>query len=223
MDAWSAVEVVSSLLTTGSQERFLRISSRVPKDRTGGRRYRVTHVRVTVLIVMGSLLLAGQTMLAQDSGEISGRLGWLRSGGAEYQTGYIDLTAHVTDLLSMVGEFSASERSEDGFVALVPVTIDFKIYALTGGINLRLPVHPFFAPFGQVTVGRRYDRTSTWFAPAFRYIRTAESDAVINVSGGVSLADRYHPLGVRMQIGWMRNLEKPSNAFSLGIGALIRF
>ena len=180
-------------------------------------------MRVTVLIVIGSLLLAAQTMLAQDSGEISGRLGWLRSAGAEYQTGYIDLTAHVTDLLSIVGELSVSERSEDGSVGLVPVTIDFKIYAPTGGIKLRLPMHRHFVPFGQVTVGRRYDRTSAWFAPEFRYMSGSATDAVINVSGGVSLSDRYHPLGLRIQIGWMRNLEKQSNAFSWGIGALIRF
>jgi hypothetical protein len=180
-------------------------------------------MRVKVSIVMGVLLLAGRTMLAQDSGEISGRMGWLSSGGADYPTAYIDLTAHVTDRLSMVGGFSASERSEEGFVGLVPVTIDFRIYALTGGIKLRMPVHRHVAPFGQVTVGRRYDRSSTWLAPEFTYKRGSATDAVIDVSGGVSFSDRYHPLGLRMQIGWMRNLKKPSNAFSWGIGALIRF
>ena len=95
--------------------------------------------RVTALVI-GSLLLVTGTALAQDRGDISGGYRYLRSEGESVSKGfYVDVTGHLTNVFSIVGEVGGSYKSESETAFGITAEASGRIHTFAAGVKLSVP------------------------------------------------------------------------------------
>ena len=181
-------------------------------------------MRRMVTLVLGVLLVASGTALAQDRGDISAGYRFIRSDGVNFPKGwYFDVTGHVTDVVSIVGDVGGTYKSESATEGGVTFSADARIHTFMGGVKVRaLMVNPNVVPFGQILFGAGNAK----FTAGGGGLTLSESstDPVMNLSGGLDVSGG-RAVGVRAQVGWLRIFEDGdgSNAFQFSIGATIGF
>ena len=179
--------------------------------------------RVTTLVI-GSLLLATGTALAQDRGDVSGGYRYLRSEGESISKGfYVDVTGHLTNVFSIVGEVAGSYKSESETAFGITAEASGRIHTFAAGVKLRASmVSPNVVPFGQVLFGGGKASIEAK-ASGVTVFDESSTDPLMHVSGGVDV-NGNSPVGVRVQVGWLRVFEDDaSNLFTFSVGAKIRF
>lgn len=178
----------------------------------------------SAVLVIGVLLLASGTALAQDRGDVSGGYRFIRSEGVNYGKGwYFDVTGHVTDVVSLVGDVGGSYKSESETFAGIIVEADIKIHTFSGGLKVRASmVSPNVVPFGQVLFGVADARGEA--SGGGISISESVTDPMLNLSGGVDISGAS-PVGLRVQAGWVRVFAEGEgfNAFHLSVGAKFGF
>jgi len=181
-------------------------------------------MRRLVTFVIGAFLLASGTAVAQDKGDVSGGYRYLRSEGESISKGwYVDVTGHVTGMFSIVGEVGGSYKSESETFAGVTAEASGRIHTFAGGVKLRASkVSPNVVPFAQLLFG---GGTASIKAKAAGVTLLDESstDPLMHLGGGVDVSGKS-PIGVRVQVGWLRVFEEDaSNILTFSVGAKIGF
>ena len=174
-------------------------------------------------LLIGILLAASGTSFAQERGDISGGYRFLRTDGVNFGMGwYADVTGHVTDVLSVVGEVGGTYKSLSESVAGITVNADVKLHTFMGGAKFRVPVeNRSLVPFGQVLFGVGNARASA--SGGGINISESSTDGAMGLSGGVDVSGG-RTLGLRVQVGLLRDFsDEASNAFQFSIGARIGF
>jgi len=181
-------------------------------------------MRRAVSLVIGVLLLSCGTALAQDKGDVSGGYRYLRSEGESIKKGfYFDVTGHVTDMFSIVGEVGGSYLSDSETFGGVTAEATGKIHTFAAGVKLRASkVSPNSVPFGQILFGGGRASVEAKVA-AVTLLDESSSDPIMHLSGGVDVSGGG-PIGVRVQVGWLRVFEDDaSNIFTFSVGAKVGF
>jgi hypothetical protein len=181
-------------------------------------------MRRLATLVIAVLLLAGGTSFAQDRGDVSGGYRFMRSEGANFGKGwYFDVSGHVTEVVSIVGDVGGSYKSESETFSGITIEADAKVHTFAGGLKARAStVSPNVFPFAQVLFGVANARAEA--SGAGISLSESVTDPMLNLSGGVDVRGGGS-VGVRAQIGWWRIFaeEDGFNAFHIGIGATIGF
>lgn len=181
-------------------------------------------MRRRAALVIAVLLMAGGTAFAQDRGDISGGYRFMRSEGVNVGKGwYADVSGHLTDMVSIVGDVGGSYKGESESFAGVTIAADIKIHTFTGGLKVRASaVSPSVVPFGQVLFGVATAKTEA--SGGGISISESLTDPMLNLSGGVDVRGGA-PVGLRAQVGWWRIFSEGEafNAFHISIGATIGF
>ena len=179
------------------------------------------------LLVIGVLLISGGTALAQDKGDVSGGYRVLRAFGDEAETfgkgWYFDVTGHVTDMVSIVGDVGGSYKSESFTEAGTTFEGNLKIHTFQGGVKFRVPtMNPNIVPFAQVLGGGV--RSSFKFTAGSFSESDSATDGLLTLSGGVDVSGMAK-VGVRVQAGYFRVFEEGdgTNGFQFSIGAKVGF
>ena len=177
-----------------------------------------------VSLVIGVLLLSCGTALAQDKGDVSGGYRYLRSEGESIKKGfYFDVTGHLTNIFSIVGEVGGSYKSESETAFGVTAEANGSIHTFAAGVKLRASmVSPNVVPFGQVLFGGGKASTEAK-ALGVTVFDESSTDPIMHLSGGVDTS-AGGPIGVRVQVGWLRVFEDDaSNIFTFSVGAKVGF
>ena len=181
-------------------------------------------MRLAVLVI-GALLLSSGTVLAQDRGDVSGGYRYIRSDGVNFAKGwYFDVSGHVTDMFSVVGDVGGTYKTESETFAGITAEADLKVHTFMGGVRLRASMlTPRVVPFGQVLFGAGKASGSATVAGVTLFDESS-TDPVLNLGGGVDVSGGGK-VGVRVMAGYLRIFEEGegSNAFSLSVGAKIGF
>ena len=179
------------------------------------------------LLVIGVLLISGGTALAQDKGDVSGGYRVLRAFGDEAETfgkgWYFDVTGHVTDMVSIVGDVGGSYKSESFTEGGLSFEGSLKIHAFQGGVKFRVPtMNTNVTPFAQVLGGGV--RSSFKFEAGSISESDSSTDGILTISGGVDVSGMAK-IGVRVQAGYFRVFEagEGTNGFQFSIGAKVGF
>jgi hypothetical protein len=197
-------------------------------------------MRRIATLVVGVLLVACGTALAQDRAEVS--VGWrhLYIAGSDGEAGanvpkgwYADIAVPFTGRFLAVAEAAGHYESETAPPDLVPGvnitgTADAKIHTFLGGVRVRGGASPRVSPFAQVLFGVARASASAegnvtvgGTTVPFDFSES-ESEAALSVGGGVNVS--AGSLGVRIQAEWLKILADDSgNAFRVGIGLVIPF
>ena len=174
--------------------------------------------------VIAVLLMAGGTAFAQDRGDISGGYRFMRSEGVNFGKGwYVDVSGHMTDMVSIVGDVGGSYKSESESFAGVTITADARIHTFAGGLKVRASaVSPSVVPFGQVLFGVANAKAEA--SGGGISLSESVTDPMLNLSGGIDLRGSAS-VGLRAQVGWWRIFSEGEgfNAFHISIGATIGF
>ena len=174
--------------------------------------------RFSIVAIAVLLLMAGPAS-AQNKGDISAGYRFAQSEGVSYPAGwYADVTGHVNDLISIVGDVGGAYNSDSLGVG----EVTRRIHTFMGGVkvNARTKDDDVVA-FGQVLFGAANLRLST-SGTGVALLR-ATTDPILGASAGVDVEGDL-PVGLRFQIGWLRVFEDDaSNAFSFSVGAKFRF
>ena len=181
-------------------------------------------MRRVVSLVLGVLLLSCVTALAQDKGDISGGYRYLRSEGQSISKGwYVDVTGHLTPVVSIVGEVGGSYKTESETVAGFTAEGNGKVHTFAAGVKLRAAkVSPNAVPFAQILFGGGKASVEAKVA-GVTVLDDSSTDPLMHLSGGVDVSGSS-PIGVRVQAGWLRVFEDDaSNFFTLSVGAKIGF
>ena len=182
-------------------------------------------MRRLLLLVIGVLLISRGTALAQDQGDVSGGYRYFRSEGESLSKGwYVDVTGHLTKVLSIVGEVGGSYRSESETFGGITAEANVKVHTFAAGVKLRASkVSPNAVPFAQVLFGGGKASVAVK-AAGITAFDDSSTDPIMHVSGGVDVSGSGSPVGVRVQAGWLRVFEDDaSNIFSFSVGANIGF
>ena len=170
------------------------------------------------------LIMAGSTAFAQDRGDISGGYRFMRSEGVNFGKGwYADVSGHVTDMVSIVGDVGGSYKGESETFSGVTITADAKLHTFAGGLKVSASTaSPSVVPFGQVLFG--VANTKAEASGGGISISESVTDPMLNLSGGVDVRGGA-PVGLRAQVGWWRIFSEGEgfNAFHVSIGATIGF
>ena len=181
-------------------------------------------MRRLVLLVVGVLLLSCGAALAQDRGDVSGGYRYLRSEGESIKKGfYVDVTGHVTDMFSIVGEIGGSYLSESETFSGVTAEATGTLHTFAAGVKLKAStISPNLAPFAQILFGGGKASVEAKVS-GVTLLDESSSDPIMHLSGGVDISGGG-PVGVRVQVGWLRVFEDDaSNIFSFSVGAKIGF
>ena len=181
-------------------------------------------MRRVVSLVIGVLLLSSGTALAQDKGDVSGGYRYLRSEGEGISKGfYVDVTGHLTGMVSIVGEVGGSYLTESETFSGVTAEASGTIHTFATGVKLRASrVSPNAVPFAQLLFGAGRASVEAKVA-GITLLDESTSDPIMHLSGGVDVSGGG-PVGVRVQVGWLRVFEDDaSNIFTLSVGAKIGF
>jgi hypothetical protein len=178
--------------------------------------------------VIGVLILSSGTALAQDKGDVSGGYRYLRaSGDGESESfgkgWYFDVTGHVTDMVSIVGDVGGTYKSESITEGGVTFNGDIKIHSFQGGVKFRVPtMNTNIVPFVQVLGGGV--RSSFKFTAGSLSESDSSTDGIFTLSGGVDVSGMAK-VGVRVQAGYFRVFEEGegTNGFQFSVGAKIGF
>jgi len=174
--------------------------------------------------VIAVLLLSYGTALAQDRGDVSGGYRYLRSEGESISKGfYVDVTGHVTHMLSIVGEVGGSYLSESETIGGVTAKATGRIHTFAAGVKVRASkVGPNAVPFAQVLFGGGKASIVAKIAGVTLF-DDSSTDPIMHLGGGVDLSGGG-PVGVRVQVGWLRVFEDDaSNFFTFSVGAKVGF
>lgn len=172
---------------------------------------------------IGILLVSGGTAFAQDTGDVSGGYRFLRTDGENFGKGwYFDGAAHVTEIVSVVGEVAGTYKSISETFAGITVDADLKLHTFMGGARFRMPVEDMnLSPFGQILFGVGNARASA--SGGGISISESSSDGAMSISGGVDVSGKGR-LGLRAMVGWLRDFsDDASNAFTFSVGVRIGF
>ena len=179
--------------------------------------------RLTALVI-AVLVVAGDTAFAQDRGDVSGGYRFMRSEGVNFSKGwYGDVSGHVTDMVSIVGEVGGSYKGDSETLAGVTIAADVKLHTFAGGLKVRASaVSPAVIPFGQVLFGVANARAEA--SGGGISLSESVTDPLLSLSGGVDVRGGA-AVGLRAQVGWWRILAEGEglNAFHISIGATIGF
>jgi hypothetical protein len=181
-------------------------------------------MRRVVSLVIGVLLLSCGTALAQDRGDVSGGYRYLRSEGESISKGfYVDVTGHLTNTFSIVGEVGGSYKSESETAFGVTAEANGRIHTFAAGVKLRASmVRPNVVPFGQVLFGGGKASIEAK-ALGVTVFDESSTDPIMHLSGVVDVSGGG-PIGVRVQVGWLRVFEDDaSNIFTFSVGAKVGF
>ena len=181
-------------------------------------------MRRVVSLVLGVLLLSSATALAQDKGDVSGGYRYMRSEGEGISKGfYVDVTGHVTDMFSIVGEVGGSYLSQSETFSGVTAEASGKIHTFAAGVKLRASkVSPNVVPFAQVLFGGGKASVEAKVA-GITLLDESTSDPIMHFSGGADVSGGGR-VGIRVQAGWLRVFEDDaSNIFTFSVGAKIGF
>jgi hypothetical protein len=181
-------------------------------------------MRRVVSLVIWAVLLSSGAALAQDKGDVSGGYRYVRSGGEGIVKGfYFDVTGHVTDMFSIVGEVGGSYLSESETFSGVTAEASGKIHTFAAGVKLRGPkVSPNVVPFARILFGGGKASVEAKFE-GVTLLDESTSNPIVHLGGGVDVSGGG-PVGVRVQAGWLRLFEDDaSNIFTFSVGAKIGF
>jgi hypothetical protein len=178
--------------------------------------------------VIGVLILSSGTALAQDKGDVSGGYRYLRaSGDGESESfgkgWYFDVTGHVTDVVSIVGDVGGTYKSESLNESGLSFEGNLKIHSFQGGVKFRVPtMNTNIVPFVQVLGGGV--RSSFKFTAGSLSESDSSTDGIFTLSGGVDVSGMAK-VGVRVQAGYFRVFEEGegTNGFQFSVGAKIGF
>ena len=169
------------------------------------------------------LLLTGGTATAQSRGDVSGGYRFAQSEGVSYPAGwYADVTLHVNDLFSIVGDVGGAYKSDSLSAGSFTPNVDSSVHTFMGGVKVNVRTRDTdVVAFGQALVGAANLKLSTSGSGLALSRSTREpalgASAGVDVNGGI-------PVGLRFEIGWLRVFEaEASNAFTFSIGAKFRF
>jgi hypothetical protein len=178
-------------------------------------------------LAIGVLFLTGGRALAQDEGDVSGGYRFLRLTGDDAlninKGWYVDVTGHVTNVLSIVGDVGGSYRSESETVGGITASADVSVHTFMGGVKFRAStVSPKAIPFAQVLFGGARGKVNV--SGVGLDLSESSTDPIMNISGGVDVSGGA-PVGVRVQTGWARVFEdgRGTNVFQFSVGAKIGF
>jgi hypothetical protein len=184
-------------------------------------------MRRLAVLVIGTLLLTSGTVFAQDKGDISGGYRYLHAGGDESESfpkgWYFDVTGHLTDIVSIVGDVGGTYKSESETVGGVSIEGSLKIHTFQGGVKFRVPtMNPNVVPFAQVLGGGV--RSSFKLSGGGFNESDSATDGLLTLSGGVDVSGMAK-VGVRVQAGYFRVFEEGegTNGFQFSVGAKIGF
>jgi hypothetical protein len=176
------------------------------------------------LLVIGVLLISGGNALAQDKGDVSGGYRYLHADEESFGKGwYFDVTGHVTDMVSIVGDVGGTYKSESFTEGGLSFEGSLKIHTFQGGVKFRVPtMNTNLSPFVQVLGGGV--RSSFKFTAGSLSESDSESDGVLTFSGGVDL-NTMSTIGVRVQAGYFRVFSEGegTNGFQFSVGAKVGF
>ena len=176
------------------------------------------------LLVAGVLLLSGGTALAQDKGDVSGGYRYLHAEEESFGKGwYFDVTGHVTNMVSIVGDVGGTYKSESFTEGGLSFEGSLKIHTFQGGVKFRVPtMNPSVVPFAQVLGGGV--KSSFKFTAGSLSESDSESDGILTFSGGVDVSG-MSKVGVRVQVGYFRvfSEDEGTNGFQFSVGAKVGF
>jgi len=184
-------------------------------------------MRRLAVLVIGALLLTSGTVFAQDKGDISGGYRYLHAGGDESESfpkgWYFDVTGHLTDMVSIVGDVGGTYKSESFTEGGLSFEGNLKIHTFQGGVKFRVPtMNPNVVPFAQVLGGGV--KSSFKFTAGSLSESDSSTDGILTISGGVDVSGMAK-IGVRVQAGYFRVFEEGegTNGFQFSIGAKVGF
>jgi len=176
-------------------------------------------MRRTAVLVVSAVVLTCGTARAQNKGDISAGYRFAQSEGVSYPAGwYADVTGHMNDLISIVGDAGGEYNSDS--LGLGSVTR--RIYTFMGGVKVNVRTRDDdVVAFGQALFGAATLKLST--SGAGIALSRSTTDPALGVSAGVDVNGDL-PVGLRFQIGWLRVFEDAaSNVFAFSVGAKFRF
>jgi len=181
-------------------------------------------MRRLLLLAIGVLLIGTGTALAQDRGDVSGGYRYIHADEEDFGKGwYFDVTGHVTDMVSIVGDVGGTYRSDTETDGGVTFDTSLKIHTFQGGVKFRVPtMNPNVVPFAQVLGGGV--RSSFKFSGGGLSDSDSETDGLFTLSGGVDVSGMAK-VGVRVQAGYFRvfSEDEGTNGFQFSIGAKVGF
>jgi hypothetical protein len=185
-------------------------------------------MRRLAVLVMGVLLLTGGTVFAQDKGDVSGGYRYLRATDDGESEGfgkgwYFDVTGHLTNMVSVVGDIGGSYKSVSETDGGVTFTGDIKIHSFQGGVKFRASmVNPNVVPFAQVLFGGV--KASFKFSGGGFSDSDSDTNGMMTVAGGVDVSG-MSKVGVRVMAGYFRVFEEDSgtNGFVFSVGGKVGF
>lgn len=181
-------------------------------------------MRRLATLVLGVLLLASGTALAQDTGDISGGYRFLRSEGVNFPAGwYFDVTRHLNDVFSIVGDVGGTYKNESETAGGITAEANLSVHTFAGGVKARAATSVRnISVFGQALFGAGRGSAEVKVGGT-TVVDESSTDALLNFSGGVDITGSGS-IGVRAMLGYLRILEdEGANFFALSIGVKIRF
>lgn len=175
--------------------------------------------RLTTLAI-GVLVLTAGTATAQERGDVSAGYRFLQSEGVGYPWGwYVDATAHVNSLISIVGDVGGAYKSDSLGIGPFSQSFDARIHTFMGGLKVNATTkQPDVIAFGQALFGVAHLKTAT--AAGGVVLSRSAADPALNLSAGVDVNGGL-PVGLRFQIGWVRVFAEGNgaNVFQFSVGA----
>ena len=177
----------------------------------------------TTTLVLAVCLLTGGTALAQERFDVSGGYRFMRSEGVSYPAGwYVDATAHLNTLMSVVGEVGGAYKSDSIDAGIFSPSVDARVHTFMGGVKARaVTMDEDVIAFGQALFGVANQKLTT--SSGSLTLSRSTPDPALSLSAGVDVNDL--PVGLRFQIGWVRAFEEGegSNVFHFSVGARFGF
>src|SRR5688500_6043942 len=174
-------------------------------------------------LAIGVLVLTGGTATAQERGDVSAGYRFLQSEGVGYPWGwYVDATAHVNSLISIVGDVGGAYKSDSLSIGPFSQSFDARIHTFMGGLRGNATTkQPDVIAFGQALFGAAHLKTTTAAGGIVRSrsatAPTPNPGAGVDINGGL-------PVGLRFEIGWVRAFADGDgvNVFQFSVGAKFR-
>ena len=177
----------------------------------------------TTTLVLAVFVLTGGTAVAQEKGDVSAGYRFMRSEGVSYPAGwYVDATAHLNNLFSIVGEVGGAYKSDSIEAGIFSQSVDARVHTFMGGVKASaVTKDEDVIAFGQALFGVANQKLTTT-SGSIRLSRST-TDPALSLSAGVDVNDL--PVGLRFQIGWVRAFEEGdgSNVFHFSVGARFGF
>lgn len=179
-------------------------------------------LRLTALAI-GVLVVTAGTATAQDRGDVSAGYRFLQSEGVGYPLGwYVDATAHLNSLISIVGDVGGAYKSDSLSIGPFTQSYDAGIHTFMGGVRVNATTkQPDVIAFGQALAGAAHLKTTT--AAGGIVLSRSATEPALNLGAGVDINGGL-PVGLRFEIGWVRAFADGdgANVFHFSVGAKFR-